>query len=109
MRKPFRLSLRVTTLLLFIAALLLIPACALGSDLTTLNCAIVATKDLRLRPLELNQRDVVSVLDLVYEGLFSIDDTSRSRSSPTRTSSQTKAASSRWCCATTSPSTTARS
>lgn len=74
MRKPFRLPLRVTTLLLFIAALLLIPACALGSDLTTLNCAIVATKDLRLRPLELNQRDVVSVLDLVYEGLFSIDD-----------------------------------
>ena len=106
MRKPFRLSLRVTTLLLFIAALLLIPACALGSDLTTLNCAIVATKDLRLRPLELNQRDVVSVLDLVYEGLFSINDNYQP---PTRTSSQTKAASSRWCCATTSPSTTARS
>ena len=106
MRKPFRLSLRVTTLLLFIAALLLIPACALGSDLTTLNCAIVATKDLRLRPLELNQRDVVSVLDLVYEGLFSIYDNYQP---PTRTSSQTKAASSRWCCATTSPSTTARS
>ena len=39
-----------------------------------LTCAIVATNDLELRPLELNQRDVVSVLDLVYEGLFSMDD-----------------------------------
>ena len=39
-----------------------------------LTCAIVATDDLELRPLELNQRDVVSVLDLVYEGLFSMDD-----------------------------------
>ena len=53
---------------------LLIPAAAIGEGMTYLTCAIVATDDLMLRPLELNQRDVVSVLDLVYEGLFSMDD-----------------------------------
>ena len=52
--------------------LLFIP-CA-QAELTTLTCAIVATDDLQIRPLELNQRDVVSVCDLVYEGLFSMDD-----------------------------------
>ncbi|MDO5300560.1 MAG: ABC transporter substrate-binding protein [Clostridia bacterium] len=53
--------------------LTLCPALSLAST-TSLTCAIVATDDLQLRPLELNQRDVVSVLDLVYEGLFSMDD-----------------------------------
>ena len=62
---------RIAALLL---ALALIPCAALGADSTFLTCAIVATADTELRPLELNQRDVVSVLDLVYEGLFAMDD-----------------------------------
>lgn len=60
--------------LMLAAMLLLLPAAALGADPSYLTCAIVATDDLALRPLELNQRDVVSVLDLVYEGLFAMDD-----------------------------------
>lgn len=51
----------------------LVPAGAFAAT-SSLSCAIVATDDLALRPLELNQRDVVSVLDLVYEGLFAMDD-----------------------------------
>ena len=39
-----------------------------------LSVAIVADDHLALRPLELNHRDVVSLLNLVYEGLFEIDD-----------------------------------
>ena len=56
--------------------LLLIIVCPHASayDVSSLTCAIVATNDLELRPLQLNQRDVVSVLDVVYEGLFAIDD-----------------------------------
>ncbi|MBP3656538.1 MAG: hypothetical protein J6K32_07580 [Clostridia bacterium] len=57
-------------LLLLMAAL----PCAAAEELNTLTCAIVATNNLELRPLELNQRDAVSVLDLVYEGLFTMDD-----------------------------------
>ena len=64
-------GLRVIAVLL---ALLLL-GCAQALALTdTLVCGIVATDDLALRPLELNQRDAVSVLDLVYEGLFTLDD-----------------------------------
>ena len=59
---------------LSILLLVLVPATALGMDEGALTCAIVATDDLRLRPLELNQRDPVSVLDVVYEGLFTMDD-----------------------------------
>ena len=59
---------------LSILLLVLVPATALGLDEGALTCAIVATDDLRLRPLELNQRDPVSVLDVVYEGLFTMDD-----------------------------------
>ena len=58
---------------LVLLLLLALGAPALAST-TSLTCAIMATDDLRLRPLELNQRDVVSVLDLVYEGLFTLDD-----------------------------------
>ena len=57
---------------LLAGALTLCPFSA--SAASYLSCAIVATDDLALRPLELNQRDVVSVLDLVYEGLFTMDD-----------------------------------
>lgn len=58
------------------ALLALTPAASLAvaGAPSSLSCAIVATDDLRLRPLELNQRDVVSVLDLIYEGLFTLDD-----------------------------------
>lgn len=58
---------------LVLLLLLALGAPALAST-TSLTCAIMATDDLRLRPLELNQRDAVSVLDLVYEGLFTLDD-----------------------------------
>jgi len=68
-----RIHIRFVSLL---AALLLAFCCptALAEDSSFLTCAIVATNDLRLRPLELNQRDPVSVLDMVYEGLFELDD-----------------------------------
>ena len=60
--------------LLFACMMALSPAVSQAAAPTYLTCAIVATDDLELRPLELNQRDPVSVLDLVYEGLFSMDD-----------------------------------
>lgn len=66
--------LHLSRLAALILALVLVPCAALGADPSYLTCAIVATDDLELRPLELNQRDVVSVLDLVYEGLFAMDD-----------------------------------
>lgn len=53
-------------------SLILVPSCAGAA--TSLTCAIVLTENPILRPLELNERDLVSVLDLVYEGLFAIDD-----------------------------------
>lgn len=59
------------------AVLALAPAGVLAqsaSSASSLTCAIVATDTIELLPLELNQRDVVSVLDLVYEGLFAMDD-----------------------------------
>lgn len=65
---PQRIAALVTALVL-----LALPSVSLAST-SYLTCAIVATDDLALRPLELNQRDVVSVLDLVYEGLFTMDD-----------------------------------
>ena len=68
MSHPFR---RIAAALL--CCLLMLPSGASAAT-TSLTCAIVATTDLALRPLELNQRDVVSVLDLVYEGLFAMDD-----------------------------------
>ncbi len=71
MRHSSQLLKRLAALLL---TLCMLPAFALGETLQFLTCAIVATDDLALRPLELNQRDVVSVLDLVYEGLFALDD-----------------------------------
>ena len=61
-------------IVMFLCLLLMLPALSLAAGTTSLSCAIVATDDLALRPLELNQRDVVSVLDLVYEGLFTLDD-----------------------------------
>ena len=64
-------------LLRFTAALLMLLVLSIPQALAltdTLVCGIVATDDLALRPLELNRRDAVSVLDLVYEGLFTLDD-----------------------------------
>ena len=63
---------RLTACLLS-ALLALVPVAGLAVP-SSLTCAIVAKDALELRPLELNQRDVVSVLDLVYEGLFQMDD-----------------------------------
>ena len=63
--------LRILPVLLVLLVLGVSQAAALSD---TLVCGIVATEDLELRPLELNQRDPVSVLDLVYEGLFYLDD-----------------------------------
>ena len=64
-------SLRILPVLLALLVLGVSQAAALSD---TLVCGIVATETLELRPLELNQRDPVSVLDLVYEGLFYLDD-----------------------------------
>ncbi|MBQ9008589.1 MAG: hypothetical protein IJ088_04575, partial [Clostridia bacterium] len=41
---------------------------------TSVTCGIVARSDLELRPLQLNQWDAVTITDLVYEGLFTLDD-----------------------------------
>ena len=72
MRNSSRILSLFTALILCV---LLCPAISLAASAPSyLTCAIVATDDLELRPLELNQRDVVSVLDLVYEGLFTMDD-----------------------------------
>ena len=59
--------------LLLACALLVLPAAGLAAS-TSLSVAIVADDHLALRPLELNLRDVVSLLNLVFEGLFEIDD-----------------------------------
>ena len=73
MRQTHPLFKRVCAAVLSLT-LLLAPALSCAEGGSFLTCAIVATDDLALRPLELNQRDVVSVLDLVYEGLFAMDD-----------------------------------
>ena len=75
MSRSFRRLTRSIACALLILLITLAPSLSCASYYTTsLTCAIVATDDLALRPLELNQRDVVSVLDLVYEGLFMLDD-----------------------------------
>ena len=43
-------------------------------DRTSLTVAIVASKELELYPLKLRERDMVSMMNLVYEGLFYLDD-----------------------------------
>ena len=43
-------------------------------DRTSLTVAIVASKELELYPLKLRERDMVSMMNLVYEGLFFLDD-----------------------------------
>ena len=73
MRASLRFTSKMAALLMALM-LLLAPSLSLAAESSFLTCAIVATDDLALRPLELNQRDVVSVLDLVYEGLFAMDD-----------------------------------
>ena len=60
-------------LYLFMSILLCFPILASAST-TSVTCGIVATSTLELRPLQLNQRDAVTVTDLVYEGLFMLDD-----------------------------------
>ena len=61
--------------LLAVAMLLLTLVCSSAlAAVDSLTCAIVATNGLELRPLQLNQRDAVSVLDMVYESLFALDD-----------------------------------
>lgn len=47
------------------------PALALGSSMTV---GIVASDTMELAPLSLRERDPVSMLALVYEGLFTLDD-----------------------------------
>lgn len=64
-----RCSVFVLTLVLFLFAPVLITA-----QTTSLVFGMVATPDVTLKPLELNQRDIVSVLNLIYEGLFRVDD-----------------------------------
>lgn len=64
----------IPMLVFALTLLVLLGSSAATADTDSLTCAIVATNDLELRPLQLNQRDAVSVLDLVYEGLFTLDD-----------------------------------
>ncbi len=64
---------RRATALLTAFVLAIAPICACAAT-TSLSCAIVLTENPILRPLELNERDLVTVFDLVYEGLFAIDD-----------------------------------
>ena len=68
-RRPWRkLCCALLTLLLCAG---LTPARALDTSLTV---AIVADDTMQLYPLSLRERDPVSVLALVYEGLFELDD-----------------------------------
>lgn len=71
-RSPRRLPRKLLCLLLalpLIAATA--PALALGSSMTV---GIVASDTMELAPLSLRERDPVSMLALVYEGLFTLDD-----------------------------------
>ena len=63
------------TALLLACVLLFLPTVGLAVP-SSLSVARRPSRmiDLALRPLELNQRDVVSLLGLVYEGLFEMDD-----------------------------------
>lgn len=61
-------------LLALLLVLTLLPFGGIAEELSGLTVGITATADIALRPLELNQRDMVSVMDMVYEGLFAIDD-----------------------------------
>ncbi len=72
MRMSFSPLARLLSLALLLS--LLLPGMAFAEGLSALTVGITATADIQLRPLELNQRDMVSVLDMVYEGLFTIDD-----------------------------------
>ncbi len=72
MRTSFSRFTRVLALML--ALVLMMPLCAAAEELSSLTVGITVTPDIQLRPLELNQRDMVSVMDMVYEGLFTIDD-----------------------------------
>lgn len=72
LRSPRRLPRKLLCLLLalpLIAATA--PALALGSSMTV---GIVASDTMELAPLSLRERDPVSMLALVYEGLFTLDD-----------------------------------
>lgn len=62
------------TLTLMLTAILALPLNAQASSQTSLTVAIVASDTLELYPLQLRERDMVSVLDLVYESLFTLDD-----------------------------------
>ncbi len=57
-----------------ITFLLIMISLAGVASTTSITCGIVAKSDLELRPLQLNQRDAVTMTDLVYEGLFTLDD-----------------------------------
>ena len=59
--------------LLLACVLLVLPNAGLAAS-TSLSVAVVADDHLALRPLEINQRDVVSLMSLIYEGLFEVDD-----------------------------------
>lgn len=61
------------TALLLACVLLFLPTVGLAVP-SSLSVAVVADDHLALRPLELNQRDVVACSGLVYEGLFEMDD-----------------------------------
>ncbi len=59
---------------LFLAALLVsVPLFALAVP-TSMRVAMVVPKDMQLYPLKVADRDAVSLLDLVYESLFELDD-----------------------------------
>ena len=68
MRKPFSLM-----FILFLCSFCLLSP-GMAAQTTSLQVGVVAKEDTVLRPLELNQRDIVSIFGLVYEGLFRIDD-----------------------------------
>lgn len=53
---------------------LILPPDAAADTRTSLTVGIVASKTLELYPLKLRERDMVSMMNLVYEGLFYLDD-----------------------------------
>ena len=68
-KKALRLS------ALALCAALLAPVCALASSVpTSVRVALISPSDLPMRPLEIMDRDMVSVLDLVYESVVDLND-----------------------------------
>lgn len=71
---PFRRVAYRSFLYVLIACFMLIPAASASRAPTSIRIAMIVSKDMELYPLQLLERDAVSILDLVYESVIELDD-----------------------------------